>query len=72
MAQQARYQSSSNQPLNHPHPNNSAVLMSSNNVFTLEPYKFRKDNLRTSVVLKYDIIGYIAAGTYGRYVFTTT
>lgn len=45
---------------------NRPALMASNNVFTLLPYKTRKDAVRKSVLQKYDIVGYIASGTYGR------
>lgn len=40
--------------------------MADNSILTLGTYKLRKDNLRVSVVQKYDILGYIASGTYGR------
>lgn len=42
------------------------LLMANNNVFSIGPYKKRKDATRISVVEKYEIIGYIAAGTYGK------
>ncbi|CAL9738208.1 meiotic mRNA stability protein kinase Ssn3p [Monosporozyma servazzii] len=42
------------------------MLMANNDVFTIGPYKSRKDNSRISVLEKYEIIGYIAAGTYGK------
>ncbi|SCV03253.1 LAME_0H08944g1_1 [Lachancea meyersii CBS 8951] len=42
------------------------LLMASSNVFSIGPYKNRKDANRVSVVEKYEIIGYIAAGTYGK------
>ncbi|KAM3162859.1 Protein kinase domain-containing protein [Lachancea thermotolerans] len=42
------------------------LLMANNNVFSIGPYKRRKDANRVSVVEKYEIIGYIAAGTYGK------
>ncbi|SCU77538.1 LAMI_0A01486g1_1 [Lachancea mirantina] len=42
------------------------MLMANNNVFSIGPYKKRKDASRISVVEKYEIIGYIAAGTYGK------
>ncbi|SCU95336.1 LANO_0E10066g1_1 [Lachancea nothofagi CBS 11611] len=42
------------------------LLMANNNVFSIGPYKKRKDANRVSVVEKYEIIGYIAAGTYGK------
>ena len=35
-------------------------------VFSIEPYKARKDNSRVSVLDEYEILGYIAAGTYGK------
>ena len=41
-------------------------LMAGNNMFTIGPYKKRKDACRVSVLEKYEIIGYIAAGTYGK------
>lgn len=40
--------------------------LSPNSILTLAPYKHRKDLTRGSVVDKYDIVGYIAAGTYGK------
>lgn len=42
------------------------MLMANNDVFTIAPYRTRKDNARISVLDKYEIIGYIAAGTYGK------
>lgn len=42
------------------------MLMANNDVFTIGPYKSRKDSTRISVLEKYEIIGYIAAGTYGK------
>lgn len=42
------------------------MLMANNDVFTIAPYRTRKDNARVSVLDKYEIIGYIAAGTYGK------
>ncbi|QLQ81893.1 hypothetical protein HG537_0G01470 [Torulaspora globosa] len=42
------------------------MLMANNDVFTIGPYKARKDSSRFSVLEKYEIIGYIAAGTYGK------
>lgn len=42
------------------------MLMANNDVFSIGPYKARKDNSRFSVLEKYEIIGYIAAGTYGK------
>lgn len=45
---------------------NKPSVMASSSVFTLVPYKFRKDSVRKSVLDKYNIIGYIASGTYGR------
>ncbi|SMN21862.1 similar to Saccharomyces cerevisiae YPL042C SSN3 Cyclin-dependent protein kinase, component of RNA polymerase II holoenzyme [Maudiozyma saulgeensis] len=42
------------------------MLMANNDVFTIGPYRTRKDRLRISVLKKYEIIGYIAAGTYGK------
>ena len=35
-------------------------------VISIEPYKNRKDNSRISVLDEYEILGYIAAGTYGK------
>lgn len=37
----------------------------------LSAYKARKDRERKKVLDKYDIVGYIAAGTYGRWVLNT-
>ncbi|CAR28624.1 ZYRO0F08272p [Zygosaccharomyces rouxii] len=42
------------------------MLMANNDVFSIGPYKARKDSTRVSVLDKYEIIGYIAAGTYGK------
>ncbi|CEP61965.1 cyclin-dependent serine/threonine protein kinase SSN3 LALA0_S04e04654g [Lachancea lanzarotensis] len=42
------------------------MLMASSNVFSIGPYRSRKDANRVSVIEKYEIIGYIAAGTYGK------
>lgn len=42
------------------------MLMANNDVFSIGPYKARKDSSRFSVLEKYEIIGYIAAGTYGK------
>lgn len=42
------------------------MLMANNDVFTIGPYKARKDRMRVSVLEKYEVIGYIAAGTYGK------
>ncbi|CDF91092.1 ZYBA0S09-04610g1_1 [Zygosaccharomyces bailii CLIB 213] len=42
------------------------MLMANNDVFSIGPYKARKDSTRISVLEKYEIIGYIAAGTYGK------
>ncbi|AGO13629.1 AaceriAGL249Cp [[Ashbya] aceris (nom. inval.)] len=44
----------------------SPMLMANNNVFSIGPYRQRKDAGRVSVLEKYEIIGYIAAGTYGK------
>lgn len=44
----------------------SPILMANNNAFSIGPYKQRKDASRVSVLEKYEIIGYIAAGTYGK------
>lgn len=41
-------------------------LMALNNILTIGPYKHRKDLTRESVISRYQIIGYIAAGTYGK------
>lgn len=42
------------------------MLMANNDVFSIGPYKARKDSSRFSVLERYEIIGYIAAGTYGK------
>lgn len=42
------------------------ALMASSSILTIGPYKHRKDLTKESVLLKYQIIGYIAAGTYGK------
>lgn len=41
-------------------------LMANSSVFTLLPYKTRKDAVRRTVLQKYSVLGYIASGTYGR------
>lgn len=43
-----------------------SALMALNSILTIAPYKHRKDLTRESVLSKYTIIGYIAAGTYGK------
>ncbi|VEU23755.1 DEKNAAC104949 [Brettanomyces naardenensis] len=40
--------------------------VASNDFFTIGPYRKRKDQSRVSVVDRYEILGYIAAGTYGK------
>ncbi|KAL6452355.1 SSN3 Serine/threonine-protein kinase SSN3 [Candida maltosa Xu316] len=42
------------------------ALMASNSILTLGPFKHRKDLTRESVLSTYQIMGYIAAGTYGK------
>jgi cyclin-dependent kinase 8/11 len=42
------------------------TLMASSSILTIGPYKHRKDLTREPVLSKYQIIGYIAAGTYGK------
>ncbi|KAM9939736.1 hypothetical protein OXX80_000777 [Metschnikowia pulcherrima] len=42
------------------------TMMASSSILTLGPYRHRKDLNRQSVLSKYSIIGYIAAGTYGK------
>lgn len=42
------------------------ALMASNSILTLGPYKHRRDLTRESILSTYQIIGYIAAGTYGK------
>lgn len=42
------------------------ALMAGSSVFTLAPYRKRRDAVRRTVLQKYDILGYIASGTYGR------
>lgn len=42
------------------------ALMALNSMLTLGPYKHRRDLTRESVLSTYQIIGYIAAGTYGK------
>ncbi|RLV95821.1 Serine/threonine-protein kinase SSN3 [Spathaspora sp. JA1] len=42
------------------------ALMASNSILTLGPFKHRKDLTRESVLSTYSILGYIAAGTYGK------
>ncbi|CAI5756437.1 unnamed protein product [Candida verbasci] len=51
-----------NQIPNIPQP----ALMASNSILTLGPFKHRKDLTRESVLSTYQIMGYIAAGTYGK------
>lgn len=55
---------SKNAPRN-PH-GKQPMLMANNDVFSIGPYKARKDSSRSSVLERYEIIGYIAAGTYGK------
>lgn len=45
---------------------NQLARMAPNNFFTMGPYRARKDKARLSVIDKYDVQGYIAAGTYGK------
>lgn len=42
------------------------TMVALNQILTLGPYRNRKDLLRHLVLLKYAVIGYIAAGTYGK------
>lgn len=42
------------------------TMMASSLILTIGPYRHRKDLSRQLVLLKYLIIGYIAAGTYGK------
>lgn len=42
------------------------ALMASSSILTIGPFKHRKDVTRESVLSAYHIIGYIAAGTYGK------
>ncbi|KAG7660549.1 SSN3 [[Candida] subhashii] len=42
------------------------ALMASSSILTLGPFKHRKDLTRESVLSTYSILGYIAAGTYGK------
>lgn len=42
------------------------ALMASSSILTLGPFKHRKDMTRDSVLSTYQILGYIAAGTYGK------
>ena len=41
-------------------------LMAPSSILTMGPYKHRKDLVRESLLSKYKIVGYIAAGTYGK------
>lgn len=41
-------------------------LMALSNILTLGPFKHRKDLMRETVLLKFTVLGYIAAGTYGK------
>lgn len=41
-------------------------VMPLSSILTIGPYRHRKDLSRQSVLLKYQVIGYIAAGTYGK------
>ena len=45
---------------------NQPIRVASNDFFTIAPYRKRKDQSRISVISKYEILGYIAAGTYGK------
>ncbi|CUM66853.1 uncharacterized protein PRCAT00004537001 [Priceomyces carsonii] len=64
------YNSSSNQQNNRPKGQISMVpqpaMMALNSILTIAPFKHRKDLIRESVLSKYQIVGYIAAGTYGK------
>lgn len=40
--------------------------VASSHFFTIGPYRRRKDQNRVSVIDRYEILGYIAAGTYGK------
>ncbi|KAI5954068.1 SSN3 [Candida margitis] len=42
------------------------ALMASSSILTIGPFKHRKDLTRESVLSTYQILGYIAAGTYGK------
>ncbi|GME74151.1 unnamed protein product [Ambrosiozyma monospora] len=42
------------------------MRVASSDFFTIAPYRSRKDSTRISVIQKYEILGYIAAGTYGK------
>lgn len=42
------------------------TMMALNSILTLGPYRHRKDLSRHLVLLNYTVIGYIAAGTYGK------
>lgn len=42
------------------------TMMALSSILTLGPYKHRKDLSRHLVLLNYTVIGYIAAGTYGK------
>ncbi|KAG7912454.1 hypothetical protein KL907_000656 [Ogataea polymorpha] len=42
------------------------MRVASADFFTIGPYRRRRDQARVSVVQKYEILGYIAAGTYGK------
>ncbi|KAG7886801.1 hypothetical protein KL938_000454 [Ogataea parapolymorpha] len=42
------------------------MRVASTDFFTIGPYRRRRDQARVSVVQKYEILGYIAAGTYGK------
>lgn len=60
-----------NAQMHHGNPHNMLMipqptLMAPNTILTVGPYKHRKDLTRESVVSKYQILGYIAAGTYGK------
>lgn len=42
------------------------MRMATSHFFTIRPYRERKDQSRVSVTERYEILGYIAAGTYGK------
>ncbi|OBA28156.1 kinase-like protein [Hanseniaspora valbyensis NRRL Y-1626] len=46
--------------------NSSSGRKPQSEVISIEPYKKRRDTSRVSVLDEYDILGYIAAGTYGK------
>ncbi|ODV86937.1 hypothetical protein CANARDRAFT_195875 [[Candida] arabinofermentans NRRL YB-2248] len=66
IGQQQELQQLSQNPQSYLQATNQPLRVASNDFFTIDPYRKRKDQSRISVLQKYEILGYIAAGTYGK------